>query len=195
MLLVSLMSLVPAYSLYTVPRCARISKTAIVMTAPIEGDGISPPLNVIGADLQCCCADVGGSGIGTGFYRDGHCSTGPQDEGRHTVCIVATEKFLKFSASVGNDLSTPMPEWNFPGVRPGDRWCLCATRWVQAFNAGCAPQLCLQATHEKTLGIVRPEDREVLLAALKKHAVDAEEARQVEEKLDESRAKLENLLS
>jgi hypothetical protein len=74
------------------------------------------PRNVLGGDLACCCADVGGSGIGTGFYRDGHCSTGAQDEGRHTVCIAASETFLAYSASVGNDLSTPMPEYSFPGV-------------------------------------------------------------------------------
>eukprot|EP00322_Chrysochromulina_rotalis_P019787 CAMPEP_0115855834 /NCGR_PEP_ID=MMETSP0287-20121206/14744_1 /TAXON_ID=412157 /ORGANISM="Chrysochromulina rotalis, Strain UIO044" /LENGTH=196 /DNA_ID=CAMNT_0003309995 /DNA_START=17 /DNA_END=607 /DNA_ORIENTATION=- len=161
---------------------------------PAEGMGIAPALNVLGTNLQCCCADVGGSGVGTGFYRDGHCSTGPQDEGRHTVCIVATKEFLEFSASVGNDLSTPIPEYNFPGVNPGDRWCLCATRWVQALNAGCAPTLCLQGTHEKTLSIVREEDRVVLLEALKKYAVDLEEAEKALNQLEVARAKLENLL-
>jgi len=161
---------------------------------PVEGDGIAPALNVLGTTLQCCCADVGGSGIGTGFYRDGHCSTGPMDEGRHTVCIEATAEFLAFSTSVGNDLSTPIPEYNFPGVKPGDRWCLCATRWVQALNAGAAPKLCLLATHEKTLSIVRPEDVETLQAALKKYAVDAEEAERVLNELDAARAKLESML-
>ena len=81
-----------------------------------------------GTELQCCCADVHGSGIGTGFYRDGFCSTGPQDEGRHTVCIEATEKFLAVSAAVGNPLHQAIPEYSFPGVRPGDCWCLCASR-------------------------------------------------------------------
>jgi hypothetical protein len=84
---------------------------------PREGPGISVPRNVLGGDLECCCADVRGSGIGTGFYRDGHCSTGQDDEGRHTVCIEATADFLEFSASVGNDLSTPNPQWMFPGAR------------------------------------------------------------------------------
>jgi len=79
------------------------------------GPGVMVPRNVLGGDLECCCADVGGSGIGTGFYRDGHCSTGVQDEGRHTVCIEASAEFLAFSASVGNDLSTPMPQYSFPG--------------------------------------------------------------------------------
>ena len=206
-----------------------VGRSVICMNAPVEGDGIAPALNVIGTTLQCCCADVGGSGIGTGFYRDGHCSTGPQDEGRHTVCMVATAEFLAFSASVGNDLSTPIPEYRishrqsitpppifahasslahckpahwlqfppaaeFPGVKPGDCWCLCATRWVQALQAGKAPKLKLLATHEKTLSIVRPEDRETLLAALKMYAVDSEEAEAALERLDEARSKLENLL-
>ena len=128
-----------------------------LFAAPREGPGISVPRNVLGGDLECCCADVRGSGIGTGFYRDGHCSTGQDDEGRHTVCIEATEDFLEFSASVGNDLSTPNPQWMFPGARrrvgaleaaprphasfttqvmPGDQWCLCAARYAQAVQAG-----------------------------------------------------------
>ena len=127
---------------------------------PREGPGISVPRNVLGGDLECCCADVRGSGIGTGFYRDGHCSTGQDDEGRHTVCIEATEDFLEFSASVGNDLSTPNPQWMFPGARrrveareaaprphasfttqvmPGDQWCLCAARYALAVEAGSHP--------------------------------------------------------
>ena len=84
--------------------------TTKLFEKPREGPGISVPRNVLGGDLECCCADVRGSGIGTGFYRDGHCSTGQDDEGRHTVCIEATEDFLDFSASVGNDLSTPNPQ-------------------------------------------------------------------------------------
>ena len=110
-------------------------RIAPLYTAPAKGPGISVPRNVLGGDLECCCADVRGSGIGTGFYRDGHCSTGQDDEGRHTVCIEATADFLEFSASVGNDLSTPNPQWMFPGVMPGDQWCLCAARYAQAVQA------------------------------------------------------------
>jgi uncharacterized protein (DUF2237 family) len=90
----------------------------------------------------------------TGFYRDGCCNTGPQDHGVHTVCAVMTEEFLEFSKSKGNDLSTPRPQWNFPGLKPGDRWCLCAPRWLEAYRAGKAPKVKLEATHEKTLEIV-----------------------------------------
>jgi len=87
----------------------------------------------------------------TGFYRDGCCNTGDDDYGEHTVCIVATKEFLEFSKLVGNDLSTPHPEWNFAGVVSGDRWCLCATRWVEAWKAGVAPMIIPEATHEKML--------------------------------------------
>lgn len=90
----------------------------------------------------------------TGFYRDGCCNTGPQDHGVHTVCAVMTEEFLEFSKLKGNDLSTPRPQWNFPGLKPGDRWCLCAPRWLEAFRAGKAPRVKLEATHEKTLDVV-----------------------------------------
>ena len=184
------LSLVDGLRITTRPRAS----SSFMCATPVEGEGIAPPLNVIGTALQCCCANVRGTGIGTGFYRDGHCSTGPQDEGRHTVCIEATEEFLKFSASVGNDLSTPYPQWNFPGVNPGDEWCLCATRWVQALNAGYAPKLHLLATHEKTLSIVAEKDRELLLSYLKKYAVDAAEAEQALKELDAARASLEKLL-
>jgi len=108
--------------------------------------------NVLGTDLKPCCKDVRGSGVGTGWYRDGYCATGEQDLGRHTVCVQVTDDFLEFSASVGNDLSTEMPQFMFPGLKGGDIWCLCAQRWVQAYQAGKAPKLFLQATHEKTLG-------------------------------------------
>ncbi|MBI1245387.1 MAG: DUF2237 family protein [Alphaproteobacteria bacterium] len=101
----------------------------------------------------------------TGFFRDGCCNTGPQDFGRHTVCVVATAEFLEFSKSRGNDLSTPMPEYAFPGVKPGERWCLCAARWQEAFEAGKAPKVVLAATHVATLDLVRLDD-------LKAHAVD-----------------------
>ena len=95
---------------------------------PLRCSTLSHCSSAAGTELQCCCADVHGSGIGTGFYRNGFCSTGPQDEGRHTVCIEATEKFLAVSAAVGNPLHQAIPEYSFPGVRPGDCWCLCASR-------------------------------------------------------------------
>jgi uncharacterized protein (DUF2237 family) len=101
----------------------------------------------------------------TGFYRTGCCHTGPEDHGVHTVCTEVTAEFLAFSKSRGNDLSTPRPEFDFPGLEPGDRWCLCAARWLEAFEAGAAPKVVLTATHERTLEIVE-------LADLKKHALD-----------------------
>jgi uncharacterized protein (DUF2237 family) len=105
--------------------------------------------NVFGSDLITCSESPK-----TGFYRDGCCNTGPQDKGVHTVCAIMTEEFLVFSKSRGNDLSTPMPQWNFPGLKPGDRWCLCAPRWLEAYKAGKAPYVKLEATHEKTLDVV-----------------------------------------
>jgi uncharacterized protein (DUF2237 family) len=101
----------------------------------------------------------------TGFYRDGCCNTGYDDVGIHTVCVRVTREFLAFSKKRGNDLSTPVPEMGFPGLKPGDRWCLCAGRWKEALDAGMAPQVVLAATHEETLAIVP-------LEALKRHAVD-----------------------
>jgi hypothetical protein len=99
----------------------------------------------------------------TGFYRDGCCNTGAEDIGLHTVCVVLTAEFLQFSKSRGNDLSTPMPQYGFPGLNPGDRWCLCASRWKEAFDANVAPQVVLEATHAVTLHVVP-------LANLKQHA-------------------------
>src|SRR5688500_10074691 len=104
--------------------------------------------NVLGGPLETCSSP---SGPRTGFYRTGCCETGPDDVGRHTVCVVMTAAFLEVSAALGNDLSTPHPEWGFPGLRPGDRWCLCAARWKQALDAGAAPQVVLTATNEATL--------------------------------------------
>jgi uncharacterized protein (DUF2237 family) len=101
----------------------------------------------------------------TGFYRDGCCNTGPDDLGVHTVCAVMTADFLAFSKSRGNDLSTPMPEFGFPGLKAGDRWCLCAARWKEALDAGKAPRVVLGATHEATLEFVSLED-------LKRYAID-----------------------
>jgi uncharacterized protein (DUF2237 family) len=90
----------------------------------------------------------------TGFYRDGCCNTGPDDLGLHTICCIVTEKFLAMSARLGNDLSTPMPQFGFPGLKPGDRWCVCAARWLQAQQAGAACPVLLEATHENTLKII-----------------------------------------
>ena len=144
--------------------------------------------NVIGTELKCCCADVGGSGIGTGFYRNGMCSTGDQDLGRHTVCVKVTEEFLAFSKRVGNDLSTPMPEYMFPGLKGGDIWCLCAQRWAQAYNEGKAPKLYLQATHEKTLEYVP-------LEVLRAFALDGDESKLVMDELKVQRDRLDELLN
>ena len=105
--------------------------------------------NVLGGELASCSTDPV-----TGFYRNGCCETGPHDVGMHTVCAVMTAEFLAFSKAVGNDLSTPRPEFAFPGLKPGDRWCLCAPRWKEALDAGMAPQLVLEACHEETLAIV-----------------------------------------
>ena len=106
-------------------------------------------LNVLGTDLEECGLDPV-----TGFLRDGSCSTGPQDPGSHTVCAIVDEAFLEYSRSAGNDLITPMPEYGFPGLKPGDRWCLCALRWKQAYDAGCAPPVYLRATHERALELI-----------------------------------------
>ena len=105
--------------------------------------------NVLGTELECCCMDPM-----TGFYRNGLCDTGPEDQGSHTVCILATEEFLDYSKEMGNDLSTPMPDMRFPGVQAGDRWCLCMLRWVQAYKDNKAPQICLEATHISVLEFI-----------------------------------------
>ena len=104
------------------------------------------PKNVLGKTLEACCFDPV-----TGFYRDGQCKTGEQDVGTHVVCAVMTEEFLSYTKSKGNDLSTPRPEWQFPGLKPGDKWCLCISRWLQAEKEGKAPKIILEATHEKAL--------------------------------------------
>ena len=119
---------------------------------------MSEQRNVLGGDLQSCCKFPM-----TGFYRDGYCRTGVEDVGRHTVCIRVTAEFLTFSYQAGNDLSTPFPEADFPGLIAGDQWCLCALRWQEAFEAGAAPEVVLESTHESTLEVVK-------LADLKKHA-------------------------
>jgi uncharacterized protein (DUF2237 family) len=109
-------------------------------------------VNVVGGELLPCSVNPM-----TGFYREGCCSTGPEDLGSHTVCVVVTQEFLEFSAAAGNDLSTPRPEWGFGGLQPGDRWCLCASRWLDAFEAGFAPGVVLGATHARALEIIPVE--------------------------------------
>lgn len=130
-------------------------KETIRLVAAIAGGSPvsqEPNVNVVGGDLQPCSRDPV-----TGFYRNGCCSTGPEDEGSHTVCAVMTEDFLAFSRLAGNDLSTPHPEWGFPGLKPGDRWCVCAARWLEAYRAGHAPEVVLGATHARALEIVSIE--------------------------------------
>lgn len=123
-------------------------------------DDAAAELNVLGEVLQPC-----GSDPVTGYYRDGCCSSGPDDVGSHTVCAVMTEEFLAHQSGVGNDLVTPRPEWRFPGLRAGDRWCVVAVRWLQAYQDGSAAPVVLAATHARALEVVP-------LAALKEHSVD-----------------------
>ena len=125
------------------------------------GGGRRMARNVLGGVLEPCSLDPL-----TGFFRSGSCDTSPADIGSHTVCAVLTESFLAFSKSRGNDLSTPRPEFGFPGLKEGDRWCLCAPRWQEALEAGRAPRVALRATHE---GALRYCD----LADLTAHAIDA----------------------
>jgi uncharacterized protein (DUF2237 family) len=115
--------------------------------------------NVLGGPLECCCTSPL-----TGFYRDGYCRTGAEDLGLHTVCAVVSEAFLLFSKARGNDLSTPRPEYEFPGLSEGDKWCLCVERWKEALEAGCAPSVVLEACHISALEFVD-------LADLKAHAL------------------------
>ncbi|MEA3212807.1 MAG: uncharacterized protein QOE70_5864 [Chthoniobacter sp.] len=117
------------------------------------------PTNVLGTPLRACCLDPK-----TGFFRDGYCRTGPGDVGLHTVCAQMTAEFLEFSCDQGNDLMTPVPEAGFPGLRPGDQWCLCVSRWQEALEEGVAPPVVLEATHLSALEFVSLEE-------LQQHAV------------------------
>jgi uncharacterized protein (DUF2237 family) len=119
----------------------------------------SSHVNVLGGELEPC-----GLKPVTGFFRDGCCRTGPGDVGLHVVCAVVTEEFLRFSVAQGNDLVTPMPHYGFPGLRPGDRWCLCAARWKEALEADVAPPVILEATHFSALAYLSLDD-------LRRHAV------------------------
>lgn len=124
------------------------------------GSGPRPSRNVFGDPLQPCSMAPA-----TGFFRNGCCDTSDEDVGSHTVCVQVTEEFLEFSKDRGNDLSTPLPDFGFPGLKPGDRWCLCAPRWQEAFEADHAPHVILRATHEGALEYCSLTD-------LKRHAVD-----------------------
>ena len=117
-------------------------------------------INVLGEPLETCGEDPM-----TGFFRDGCCNTSAQDVGLHTVCVAVTADFLSFSKSKGNDLSTPVPQFEFPGLKPGDRWCLCAARWREAHEAGVAPRVYLKSTHMRTLKVEALDD-------LKRHSID-----------------------
>jgi uncharacterized protein len=124
------------------------------------GSGRRPSRNVLGERLESCSIQPV-----TGFFRNGCCDTSAEDRGSHTVCAVMTAEFLAFSKARGNDLSTPVPEFGFSGLKPGDRWCLCAPRWQEALEAGQAPRVALRATHEGALDYCALED-------LKRYAVD-----------------------
>ncbi|MDO5646508.1 DUF2237 family protein [Paracoccus sp. (in: a-proteobacteria)] len=123
---------------------------------------MEPSVNVLGGPLQPCSRDPM-----TGFYRNGCCDTGPDDRGSHTVCVVVTDEFLAMSRYLGNDLSTPRPEFQFPGLKPGDRWCLCASRFLQAAQEYAAPRVVLESTHRRALDIVPIE-------LLRNHAYEPE---------------------
>lgn len=120
------------------------------MIAPIESDG---PKNVLGEPLQPCCKK-----LSTGWYRNGSCETDENDGGRHVICARMTNEFLAFSQAMGNDLSTPRPEYNFPGLKDGDCWCLCAARWQEALNAGIAPKVRIESCEESALEVVSLND-------------------------------------
>jgi Uncharacterized protein conserved in bacteria len=117
-----------------------------------QSEGEETARNVLGGPLQPCSFDPA-----TGFFRDGHCHTCAQDQGSHTVCAMMTAEFLEFSKSRGNDLSTPVPQYGFPGLKPGDHWCLCAGRWLEACEAGKAPKVNLEATNAAALSLVPRE--------------------------------------
>jgi len=121
------------------------------------------PTNVLGTELKCCCKKPV-----TGFYRDGFCRTGPEDRGLHTVCVMMTREFLEFSKATGNDLSTPNEMYGFPGLKPGDKWCVCVERWKQAFDAGVASPIYLEATHSSALEFAS-------LEVLKEYAADVDD--------------------
>jgi uncharacterized protein (DUF2237 family) len=119
---------------------------SMLFNLPVLGANMTSIKNVLGSDLKKCCDQPK-----TGYYRDGMCRTSPEDLGTHVACAVVTTEFLEYTKSRGNDLSTPRLDWNFPGLKPGDKWCLCALRWLEAKRAGVAPSLDLEASHHKLL--------------------------------------------
>lgn len=127
-------------------------------------------LNIYGEKLAMCCQDPV-----TGFYRNGYCQTGASDRGTHVACAKVTQEFLEFSKSRGNDLTTPRPEFSFPGLKPGDKWCLCALRWTEALEAGVVPKLDLKATHQRMLEFVQRE-------VLERYALHDDQAESEEKK-------------
>lgn len=120
-----------------------------------ENKVIERSRNILGTELKSCCTDPR-----TGFFRDGYCNTNQMDQGTHVVCAIVTDEFLEFTKSCGNDLSTPRPKLQFPGLKAGDCWCLCALRWKEAYEAGAAPPLKPEATHDKALEFVLKEELE-----------------------------------
>lgn len=190
-----LAAIIIANALAFVPyKCAHLSCLSdyLISTKLAESEGNDVDIqalatNVLGTQLRSCCKNVRGSGIGTGYYRNGFCATGEQDLGRHTVCVQVTDRFLAFSKSVGNDLSTPIPQYMFPGLKEGDIWCLCAQRWVQAHEAGAAPKLFLRSTHEKTLSFVDYD-------TLSEYAIDIVDSEKELAALNEQRERMKKLL-
>ncbi|GLC36798.1 hypothetical protein PLESTB_000781900 [Pleodorina starrii] len=154
--------------------CIRPGRRTVVtraaMSTQSNGNGVGHaaavdgPRNVLGGPLQCCCTSPR-----TGYYRDGYCRTDASDVGRHVICAQVTQEFLEFTRSRGNDLMTPAPWYNFPGLKHGDKWCLCAVRWREALEEGKAPPVFLRCTNVKALEYVTLED-------LKRHAADLEDA-------------------
>jgi uncharacterized protein (DUF2237 family) len=143
------------------PLASCIDDCAVLRRGPpaVDTSGVSDR-NVLGGELEPC-----GNDPLTGFYRDGSCTSGPEDMGSHTICAVVTAEFLAHQKSIGNDLSTPMPQYRFPGLVPGDRWCVTAANWLRAFHDGAAAPVVLASTHERALDIVP-------LDALRQHSVD-----------------------
>jgi uncharacterized protein len=134
--------------------------TSVAVSPPGTMAGMTAERNVLGGELEPCGQDPV-----TGFFRDGSCRTGAEDQGSHTVCAVMTAEFLDYQREIGNDLTTPIPAFDFPGLQPGDRWCVVAVRWLQALQAGVAAPVVLASTHERALEVIA-------LAMLEEHAVD-----------------------
>ena len=154
-----------------------------------DGESYDPSqINVLGTPLRTCCCDVGRSGIATGFYRNGYCNTVQEDKGVHGMCTVCDADFLTFSKLINNDLSTPCPELSFPGLVPGDKWCVCVDRWMQAHKIGFAPKIYLQGCHEQVLNYIS-------IDTLMEYAIDIEESREIRQRLNRQKNIVENLMN